>query len=270
MKIGIVGCAGRMGKALIEEVHFNTTTELAGGVVRSSSEFAGLDLGTIAGLDPIGMNASSHIKDLFDQSDAVIEFSNPVTALQSARIAAETKTPMVSGTTGFSVDQMAELKDHAASTPIIWSSNMSIGVNLLFALTEQVSRMLDENFDIEIVEMHHCRKVDAPSGTALSLGEAAARGRGVALEEVATKSREGVIGPRKSGEIGFSTIRGGDVIGDHHVIFAGDGERIELAHKASSRKIYAKGAVRAALWSTSQQQGGLYTMQDVLGPRDRD
>jgi 4-hydroxy-tetrahydrodipicolinate reductase len=263
MKIGIVGCTGRMGKALVEAVMSNDDCELSGGAVRHDSDFVGRDIGHLAGLDAVGINACGSLETLFDHSDAVIDFSNPEASLKCSAIAAEKNKIHVIGTTGFSTEDKLKLAEFGKKTPIIWSANMSIGVNIISALTEQVAAILDDSYDIEIVEMHHCRKVDSPSGTALLLGESAAKGRNVALDDVARKSREGIVGARPSGEIGFATIRGGDVVGDHTVIFAGDGERIEISHKASSRKIFAKGAVRAAIWAKSKKSG-FYSMKDVL------
>ncbi|PIR39894.1 MAG: 4-hydroxy-tetrahydrodipicolinate reductase [Alphaproteobacteria bacterium CG11_big_fil_rev_8_21_14_0_20_39_49] len=263
MKIGIVGCTGRMGKALIEEIYLNGNCKLSAGAVRPESDFVGMDIGTLAGIDAVGINACGTLEGLFENSDAVIDFSKPSVALRCAKIASEQGKILVSGTTGFSDYELTKLKEHSKNAAIIWSGNMSMGINILSSVIEQVASILDESFDIEVIEMHHCHKVDAPSGTALLLGEAAARGRKVALDDVACKSRDGIIGSRKRGEIGFSTIRGGDVVGEHTVMFAGDGERIEFTHKASSRKIFAKGAVKAALWAKNRQQG-FYSMKDVL------
>ncbi len=263
MKIGIVGCTGRMGKALIEETSLNENCNLIGGAVRPNSDFVGNDIGTLAGLEPVGINSTGSLEELFKNSDAVIDFSNPETSLKCAAIASKMKKIHVIGTTGFSAAEKDELKKYAKNAIIIWSANMSIGVNILSMLTEQVAAILDEKFDIEIVEMHHCHKVDAPSGTALLLGESAAAGREVKLNDVARRSRDGIIGKRPIGEIGFSTIRGGDVVGEHTVMFAGDGERVELTHKASSRKIFAKGAVMAAVWA-KDKKAGFYSMKDVL------
>ena len=263
MKIGIVGCTGRMGKALIEEIYLNNNCELSAGAVRPDSDFVGLDIGTLAGIDAVGINACGTLEGLFDNSDAVIDFSKPNVALKCAKIASETGKILVSGTTGFSDDEISQLKEYSKNTTIIWSGNMSMGINILSSVVEQVASILDDSFDIEIVEMHHCHKVDAPSGTALLLGESAAKGRKVSLNDVECKSRDGIIGSRKRGEIGFSTIRGGDVVGEHTVMFAGDGERLELTHKASSRKIFAKGAVKAAIWAKNKQKG-FYSMKDIL------
>lgn len=263
MKIGIIGCTGRMGKALIEEVMINSNCELSGGAVRGGSEFVGMDIGVLAGIQAVGINSTGSLETLFEQSDAVIDFSNPAASLQAARIAAEKKKIHIIGTTGFSQEEMASLTEFAKNTVIVWSANMSIGVNILMALTEQVAELLDDSYDIEIVEMHHCRKIDAPSGTALALGRSAAAGRKVDLGDVAQKSRDGIIGARPRGEIGFATLRGGDVVGEHTVMFAGDSERIELTHKASNRKIFTRGAVKAAIWGKGRK-AGLYSMKDVL------
>lgn len=264
MKIGIIGCTGRMGKALVEEVIINNDSELAGGAVRENSEFVGLDVGELAGSDAVGINTVGSIATLFERSDAVIDFSNPAASLEAAKIAAKQKKIHVIGTTGFSGDEMSRIEEFAKDTVIIWSANMSVGVNVLKTLTEKVAAILDDSYDIEILEMHHCRKIDAPSGTALALGEAAAKGRRVSLADVEKRSRDGITGARPRGEIGFATLRGGDVVGEHTVIFAGDGERIELTHKASSRQIFARGAVKAALWGKDKKPG-LYSMADVLG-----
>lgn len=263
MKIGIIGCTGRMGQALVEEIMLSNDCEISGGAVRESSEFVGMDVGVLAGCDSVGINATGSIETLFEHSDAVIDFSNPSASLQAARIASTHKKIHIIGTTGFSDEQMAELAEFAKNTVMVWSANMSIGVNILMGLTEQVAGILDDSYDIEILEMHHCRKVDAPSGTALALGKSAAAGRKVNLSDVGARSRDGIIGARPPGEIGFATLRGGDVIGEHTVIFAGDGERVELAHKASNRKIYARGAVRAAKWGKDKKPG-LYSMKNVL------
>lgn len=263
MKIGLIGCGGRMGKSLIEAVHSNNLCKLVGGVVRPESTLAGMDLGVIAGLGSLGVNASSHMDNVFAVSDVVIDFSAPDIGVQAAKIAAQYNIPLVTGTTGYHSEQLASLKLYASSTPILWSANMSIGVNVLAAVVKNAAAMLGEGYDAEIVEMHHCHKVDAPSGTALLLGEAIAKARGVYLGDVARKSRDGLIGARKDGEIGFSSVRGGDVVGEHVVMFAGDGERIELIHKASHRKIFSRGAVKAALW-IKDKEPSLYTMEDVL------
>ena len=196
--------------------------------------------------------------------DVAIDFTQPEATLAYAARAAAHGTSLVIGTTGLNAEQEAALAEHARSTAIVYAPNMSLGVNLLLAVVEQVSAALDDAWDIEIVEMHHNRKVDAPSGTALGLGRAAATGRGRVFDEVAVLSREGMTGPREQGQIGFATLRGGDVIGDHTVVFAGAGERVEIGHKASGREVFAAGAVRAARWAAGREPG-LYSMRDVLG-----
>lgn len=259
-KIGIVGCSGRMGRMLLAEAYHNKDVKLTGGTSRSQ---AGNDIGSLINEENIGILVSNDIEALVQESDAIIEFTTPELALEVAELCVKHKTIHVSGTTGLTDAERNKLAKYAKNTKIIWSTNMSIGVNLLNSLVEKVARTLDPTYDIEIVEMHHNKKVDAPSGTALTLGEYAAKGRDVALNDVATRSRDGIIGARPQGEIGFATLRGGDVIGDHTVIFAGQGEKIEVSHKASNRTIYAKGAVKACLWAENKPNG-LYSMSDVL------
>ena len=264
MKIGIVGCAGRMGRMLMNAVLESGCT-LAGGTERPGSDAVGQDLGTLLGRPPLGLTVGSDARALFAACDAVIDFTAPAATVSHAALAAETATVLVVGTTGLSRDDEAALTAAAARTPVVYAPNFSVGVNLLMALTERAAAVLGDDYDIEIVEMHHRHKVDAPSGTALGLGRAAARGRAVALDQVWCKSRDGHTGARPKGEIGFATLRGGDVVGDHTVMFAAEGERVELTHKASSRAVFAKGAVRAARWAGNRAEPGLYSMRDVLG-----
>ncbi len=268
MRIGVIGCAGRMGRAKLREVLLAAAdgVALAGGVERPGHEAVGKDLGALADLDPIGVAAGDDVAALARAADAVIEFSTPAATLANAGLCAEAGCAHVVGTTGLSPEQEAELRRAAERTAIVWAPNMSLGVNLLLGLVEQVARALDPGFDVEILEMHHRQKVDAPSGTALALGQAAARGRGVELEAVGRRARDGITGARATGEIGFAVMRGGDVVGDHRVVFAGAGERLELAHLAADRRIYARGAVRAARWANGQAPG-LYGMAEVLGLR---
>ena len=255
MRIGVTGCAGRMGKMLCQAV-VEAGLELSGGTERPGFSVIGQELGK--------GKVFADVKDLFAVSDAVLDFTAPAASVANAVAAAEAGKVLVVGTTGLTEAQRAEVAKAAEKTPIVLAPNMSVGVNLLQALVEKVAAVLDPAYDIEIVEMHHRNKVDAPSGTALALGRAAAKGRGESLDKVARYERYGVIGARPAGEIGFATLRGGDVVGDHTVIFAGTGERIELTHKASSRAVFANGAVRAALWAAGQK-AGLYSMRDVLG-----
>jgi len=264
MKIGIVGCAGRMGRMLIAEVLRAKGAKLGGGTELAKSPLIGTDLGILVGQKAAGVKVTGDAKALFEFCDAVIDFTAPAATLAHADLAAKFGTALIVGTTGLPASAKAKLKTSAKKTVIVQAPNMSTGVNILLALTEKLAGVLADDYDIEIVEMHHRHKVDAPSGTALGLGEAAAKGRGVALEKVARKSRDGQVGARPKGEIGFATLRGGDVVGDHTVIFAADGERIEITHKASSREVFARGAVRAAMWA-KKKKAGLYSMRDVLG-----
>jgi 4-hydroxy-tetrahydrodipicolinate reductase len=264
MKIGVVGCAGRMGRMLIAEVLRAKGAKLGGGTELAKSPLIGTDLGILVGQKAAGVKVTSDAKALFESCDAVIDFTAPAATLAHADLAAKFGTALIVGTTGLPASAKAKLKTSAKKTVIVQAPNMSTGVNVLLALTEKLAGVLADDYDIEIVEMHHRHKVDAPSGTALGLGEAAAKGRGVALEKVARRSRDGQVGARPKGEIGFATLRGGDVVGDHTVIFAADGERIEITHKASSREVFARGAVRAAMWA-KKKKAGLYSMRDVLG-----
>lgn len=265
MKVGIVGCSGRMGRAIAKEIIQLSKCDIVGGVLKSSDPDVGKDIGVMAGEKAVGVVAGGTVEELCKRSNIIIDFSSPDVTLESLKVAAEYSLAYVIGTTGFTEEQKKEIKAYAKKMPIIWSANMSVGVNILLGLTEKIASILDDNYDIEIIEGHHRHKVDAPSGTALALGDAAAKGRGVELEKVAVRSRDGITGARKKGEIGFATIRAGDIIGDHTVLFAIDGERIELTHKASDRTVFAKGAVRAAIWAGDNKiKPGLYTMRDVL------
>lgn len=264
MKIGIVGAAGRMGRMLLAAVSAADGAEIAGGVEPAGHPDMGKDLGSLAGLDPVGVVLTADARALFDVVDAVIDFTMPIATAAHAGMAHDSGTALVIGTTGLDDLQQNTVSSAAHFAPIIQAANYSVGVNVLEGLVEQAARILPEAYDIEVLEMHHHHKVDAPSGTALALGQAAADGRAVNLDDVADKVRDGIIGPRKVGDIGFATLRGGDVVGDHTVMFAGPGERLELTHKASSREVFANGAVRAAIWS-AEQKPGLYSMKDVLG-----
>jgi 4-hydroxy-tetrahydrodipicolinate reductase len=254
-----------MGRMLLQEVLGQPEAGLAGGVEVPGSPLVGSDIGLLVGPKPLGILVGDDADTLFAAADAVIDFTHPAALARHAELAVKHGTALVVGTTGLQDAALTGLREAAKKTAIVRSANMSVGVTLLTSLVEQLAAKLDaDQFDIEIVEMHHRHKIDAPSGTALALGEAAARGRQVSLEQVARKSRDGHVGARPAGEIGFATLRGGDVVGDHTVIFAADGERIEIGHKASSRQIFARGAVRAALWAVGRAPG-LYGMKDVLG-----
>ena len=267
VRIGVVGAAGRMGQMIVRQV-----TETAGCAVVAAADAPGhaahgRDAGEVAGIGTLGVAIGESARAVFAAADAVIEFSVPAATVANARLAAELGKVHVIGTTGFTADDEAALRAAADRAVIVRSPNMSLAVNILFALAKRVAGLLDDEFDVEVVEMHHRHKVDAPSGTALGLGRSIAAGRGVELGTVGRYAREGQTGARPRGESGFATLRGGDVVGDHTVIFAADGERLELTHKASSRQIFARGAVRAALWAKGRPPG-LYTMADVLGLGD--
>lgn len=263
-RIGVIGCAGRMGRMLIADIVATDGCTLAGGTVRSGSATLGQDLGELAGIGRIGVAAGDDPEQVLRDSDVTIEFTAPGATAAHAALAARLGKPMVIGTTALQPAEEAAVREAANRVPIVWAANTSLGINLLLGLVEQVAARLGVDWDIEIVEMHHRAKVDAPSGTALALGRAAAAARGVSLDGVAQRGRDGITGPRQTGAIGFAALRGGDAVGDHHVMFAGSGERLELAHRATNRGIYSKGAVRAALWLIGQKPG-LYGMKDVLG-----
>jgi 4-hydroxy-tetrahydrodipicolinate reductase len=264
LRIGVVGCAGRMGQMLVRAAAANERCLVVGGVERAGSSAIGRDVGALAGIDPLGVPVGADAGDLFDAADAVLEFTSPAATLHHAELAARHRKVHIVGTTGLEAAQIATLQRHAKQTAIVLAPNMSLGVNLLLRMVTQVARSLDPDWDIEIVEMHHRAKVDAPSGTALALGKAAAEGRGVALDRVSARGRDGMTGARRRGDIGFAVLRGGDVVGEHTVVFAADGERVEITHKATSREIFARGAIRAALWAQDKPPG-FYSMADVLG-----
>jgi 4-hydroxy-tetrahydrodipicolinate reductase len=264
MRIGVIGCGGRMGRANLRAILSTEGAELAGGVEAVGHPALGQDLGRLAGLEPVGMNATADLDALLARAHVVVEFTTPEASLEHARATAAAGVAHVIGTTGLDATQEAAIRALASRIPIVRAANTSLGVTLLVALTRKVAAALGPDWDAEIVEMHHRMKVDAPSGTALALGRAVAQGRGVALEAVMQSGRHGQTGARRRGDIGFATLRGGDVVGEHTVLFAAEGERVELSHKATDRAIFARGAVRAALW-LAEQPPGLYGMEDVLG-----
>ena len=264
MKIAVLGAAGRMGQALARTVAATEGCVLAGGVEAKGSAAIGRDLGEVAGLPALGIAITDDPLPVFASVDGVLDFTSPKATVGFATLSAQARIVHVIGTTGLSADDQAKIEAAARHAAIVKAGNMSLGVNLLVALTNKVARTLGPDFDIEIMELHHRHKRDAPSGTALMLGEAAASGRGISLQDHSVRSRDGDVGPRREGDIGFATLRGGNVVGEHRVIFAGDVERIELVHIANDRGIFAKGAIRAALWARGQGPG-LYSMADVLG-----
>ena len=259
----ITGGSGRMGQMLIKEVQSSDQAKLVGVVERPGHDWSGRDLGEVMGGAANGVTVTDDAVAAIARAEIVIDFTAPEATLSHAGLAAQARAVHVIGTTGFTDAQLAQLEPAARHATIVRAGNMSLGVNLLVQLTKQVAAALDADFDIEVVEAHHRHKVDAPSGTALALGEAAAAGRNVNLDSASVRVRDGHTGPRQRGTIGFATLRGGDVTGEHSVIFAGTGERVEITHKASSRQVFAEGAVRAARW-TFGKPPGLYGMRDVL------
>ncbi|MFS2327358.1 4-hydroxy-tetrahydrodipicolinate reductase [Brucella sp. H1_1004] len=264
----VVGANGRMGQALIRAIHAIDGARLAGAIARPGSPFLGKDAGEVAGVGNFGVAITDDPLPVFAKAQGVLDFTTPATSVDYAGLAAQARIAHVIGTTGFSNDDNEKLLAAARHATIVKSGNMSLGVNLLSGLVKKAAQALGpEDFDIEILEMHHKHKVDAPSGTALLLGEAAALGRAINLEQNSVRVRDGHTGPREQGTIGFATLRGGSVIGDHDVILAGEGERITLSHHAQDRSIFARGAVKAALWAHGKKPG-LYSMLDVLGLND--
>jgi 4-hydroxy-tetrahydrodipicolinate reductase len=262
--IGITGCGGRMGRMLVAEIHGTEGCRVAGGIEAKGNPVVGRDVGELAGLGSLGIVAGDDAGALFAACDVVVDFTAPAATALHAAAAAKAGKPLVIGTTGLEPAQEQVIAAAARQVAIVRAPNMSLGVNLLLGLVSEVAERLGEDYDIEIMEMHHRHKVDAPSGTALALGRAAAEARGIDLAAHSARARDGITGARKRGDIGFASLRGGDVVGDHTVIFAADGERIELTHRAGSRQIFARGAVRAARWAVGQTPG-LYGMKDVLG-----
>ena len=264
MKLVVVGAAGRMGRMLVRTVAETDGVTVHAALEHEASPALGQDSGTLAGIGSSGLAITSDPLEAVVHADGILDFSTPAVSVAMAALAAQARIAHVIGTTGLSSDDLAKIAAAARHAPIVRSGNMSLGVNLLAALVEKAARALGSSWDIEILEMHHRMKVDAPSGTALLLGEAAAKGREVSLAERAVRSRDGHTGARRDGDIGFATLRGGTVVGDHIVILAGAGERIALTHNAEDRSIFARGAVQAALWARGRKPGE-YSMADVLG-----
>jgi len=262
--IVVTGASGRMGQMLIKTVLDSDKAHLAGVVEREGHAWIGCDVGEAMGGAAIGVTVTDDPLEAFAKAQAVIDFTAPEATLAFSKLAAQARAVHVIGTTGMSEEQIAQLEPASRHATIIRAGNMSLGVNLLVQLTKKVAAALDEDFDIEVIEAHHHHKVDAPSGTALMLGEAAAEGRGVKLSEVSDSGRDGITGARRRGDIGFSAIRGGDIVGEHDVLFAATGERIVLRHMATDRAIFARGALKAALWGQDKAPGE-YDMLDVLG-----
>lgn len=265
MKLVVVGAAGRMGQTLIRVIQETDGVTLHAAIEREGSAFVGKDAGELAGAGTIGVAVTTDPLQAFLHAEGVLDFTAPAASVAFAGLAAQARIVHVLGTTGCSTEDEARFEAASRHARIVRSGNMSLGVNLLSVLTQQAAKALPANgWDIEILEMHHKHKVDAPSGTALLLGEAAARGRGVDLASQSVRVRDGHTGARETGTIGFATLRGGSVVGDHSVILAGEGELVTLSHSARDRSIFARGAVAAALWARDQKPG-LYSMLDVLG-----
>ena len=265
MKIAIAGATGRMGKMLIEAVLNSPDAQLVGALEHDSYPLIGEDAGAFLG-KKTGVAITADITKALSDAEFLIDFTRPEGTMAHLAVAQKTGSKMIIGTTGLSPEQIDGLKKASANLAIVFAPNMSVGVNATFKLLEIAAKMLNEGYDIEIVEAHHRHKVDAPSGTALRMGEVIADALGEKLDDVAVYAREGHTGERKAGSIGFATIRGGDIVGDHTVLFAGEGERIEISHKSSSRQSYAQGSLRAARY-LQNQSSGLHDMQDVLGLR---
>ena len=266
VRVAVIGAAGRMGRALIQAVTEGEGVALTAAIDRPGNSLIGTDAGELAGIGKLGVTVVDSLDAVKDDFDVLIDFTAPVATVANAHFCAEHGKKMAIGTTGLTENQKTELKHAATKTAIMFAPNMSVGVNLCFKLLEIAASVLGDEVDIEVVEAHHRHKVDSPSGTALRMGEVVADALGRNLQEVAVYGREGQDGPRKRETIGFATVRAGDIVGEHTVMFAADGERVEITHKATSRMNFARGAVRACRW-LKDKSAGLYDMQDVLGFR---
>lgn len=264
IKVTIVGVGGKMGRSIFSTLNNDEEISIVGGTERAGHGLIGKDLGEANGIADSGVLISDNLQVAVENADLIVDFTTPESTLSNAECASLNNKSIIIGTTGFTLDQKSALNSYLETVPSIISPNMSIGVNLLFELSKNVSKILGSDFDVEIVEAHHRNKLDSPSGTALGLAESVAEGLGVNLNETAVYERHGNIGKRKKDEIGIQTIRGGDVVGDHTVMFLGEGERIELTHKALSRDNFSKGVLRAVKWIHGKNPG-IYSMKDVLG-----
>jgi 4-hydroxy-tetrahydrodipicolinate reductase len=267
MRLIVAGAGGRMGRALTRVIADTPGAVLVGALEAPGSALLDKDAGVLAGLEANGVMLSADLWAMSEKADGILDFTVPAATIANVAIAAQRRLVHIIGTTGLSASDDAVIKSVTNRAIVVKSGNMSLGVNLLAALVKRVARSLDDSFDIEILEMHHKAKVDAPSGTALMLGEAAAAGRNITLQAHSARGRDGLTGARRSGDIGFASLRGGSVTGDHSVIFAGSMERIELTHRAEDRTMFAQGALKAALWAHGKTPG-LYSMNDVLGIAD--
>lgn len=264
MRLIVVGAGGRMGRTLVKAITEYRGLSLAAAVEAKDSPLLGQDAGVLAGVAPLGIKLSDDIQSFVADADGILDFTIPAATIVHAELAAQNRLVHIIGTTGLEARHEDKIAEASRHTAVVKSGNMSLGVNLLAALVRRVAMTLDQDFDIEILEMHHNKKIDAPSGTALLLGRAAAEGRNIDLGQRSARARDGVTGARHAGDIGFAALRGGTVVGDHTVIFAGPAERLELVHKAEDRMIFARGALKAAQWAKAQKPG-LYSMADVLG-----
>lgn len=264
LNIAVTGAAGRMGRALINACHINDDCQLSAAIEHPGNSLVGSDAGDLAGLGRLNVTVVDNLEDVIDSFDTLIDFTRPESTLKNIELCAQHGKNIVIGTTGFDDAGKQAIHDAAQKTGVVFAPNMSVGVNLCLKLLDMAARVLGDDVDIEVIEAHHRHKVDAPSGTAIRMGEVVANALGRDLAECAVYGRQGITGERDRKTIGFETIRAGDVVGDHTVLFAAEGERVEITHKASSRMTFANGAVRAANW-LQQQSAGLYDMQDVLG-----
>ncbi len=260
----VAGAGGRMGGRIINIIRDTEGIELSAAFERQDCPVVGQDAGVVAGCGELGVKIEDNIESVIDKGDVIIDFTFHEASVKHAEVASQKGKPMVIGTTGFTQEEYSKLDELSKSFPLVLAPNMSVGVNLLYKLIEMAASVLGDDYDVEIVEAHHRMKKDAPSGTALQLGKVVAKALGRDFEEVAVFARHGMIGERSKKEIGIQTVRAGDIVGEHTVLFGGIGERIEITHKASSRDTFAKGAVRAALWIVGKP-AGRYSMQDVLG-----
>lgn len=263
-RILIAGCAGRMGRRIAALAHEHPKMQLSGGFETQTHDAIGKDLGTITGVGSLNIKVVASLEDCLEAGDVIIDFTAPQATMKILPVAVSKKKKMVIGTTGLSDADKEKISSASKEIPIVCAPNMGVGVNLVFKLSEMIASILSEEYDIEIVEAHHKHKKDAPSGTALEIARRAAKGRGINLNDKALYGREGLCGEREPGVIGIHAVRGGDVVGEHTISFMSEGERIELTHRASSRDVFAKGALVAALF-VDQKENGLYSMQDVLG-----
>lgn len=266
IKVIVAGAAGRMGRRLVTLVEQSDSLSLVGAIEGPGHPALGDDAGQVAGCGSLGVTVTEELSACVERGDVVVDFSSPAATLRHVAVAARHQRAMVIGTTGFSAEESKEIGSRAKAIPCVWSPNMSVGVNLVFKLLAEMARVLEDGYDIEVIEAHHRLKKDAPSGTALKMAQILAQATGRDLDQVGVYARKGLIGERKTGEIGIQTVRAGDIVGDHTVLFGGMGERIELTHRAHSRDTFAAGALRAAQWAV-RQSPGLYDMADVLGIR---